>query len=225
VGVGKTGVEPQITDRKKLEGIVNTKISAIASRMGELKRELDYEIDLDIAEKRHKLHYSIDKGRISFEREVTALHRKLRQGVWTFLWNAPLPSLLVAPVIYSLIVPLVLLDLWVRLYQAVCLPVYGIAKVDRSRYVLFDRGHLQYLNWIERVNCNYCGYANGLVSFAREISARTEQYFCPIKHAHRALGPHSHYSEFLDFGDAQAYKEDLVKLRAELRPEENSTKT
>jgi hypothetical protein len=134
-------------------------------------------------------------------------------------------SLLVAPMIYSLIVPLVLLDLWVRLYQAVCFPVYGIAKVDRSRYVLLDRGHLQYLNWIERVNCNYCGYANGLVAYAREIAARTEQYFCPIKHAHRSLGPHSHYSEFLDFGDAHAYKEELVKLRTELRPGEvDSTK-
>ena len=204
---------------------MNTKISAIASRIAELKRELDYEIDLDIAEKRHKLHYSIEKGRIAFEREACALHQKMRQGIWSFLWNTPLASLLVAPMIYSLIIPLVLLDLWVRLYQAVCFPVYGIAKVDRSRYVLLDRGHLQYLNWIEQVNCNYCGYANGLVAYAREIAARTEQYFCPIKHAHRALGPHSHYSEFLDFGDAHAYKEELGKLRAELRPEEvDSTK-
>lgn len=204
---------------------MNTKISAIASRIAELKRELDYEIDLDIAEKRHKLHYSIEKGRIAFEREACALHQKMRQGIWSFLWNTPLASLLVAPMIYSLIIPLVLLDLWVRLYQAVCFPGYGIAKVDRSRYVLLDRGHLQYLNWIEQVNCNFCGYANGLVAYAREIAARTEQYFCPIKHAHRALGPHSHYSEFLDFGDAHAYKEELGKLRAELRPEEvDSTK-
>jgi hypothetical protein len=219
VGVGKTGLEPPVAERKKPEGIMNAKISAIASRIAELRRELDLEIDLDIAEKRHKLQYSIDKGRIAFEREACALHNKLRQGIWPFLREASVASLLVAPVIYSLIIPLFLLDLWVQLYQAVCFPVYGIAKVDRSRYVLLDRGHLRYLNWIERVNCNYCGYANGLVAYAREIAARTEQYFCPIKHAHRALGPHSHYSEFLDFGDAHAYKEDLVKLRAELRPE------
>jgi len=143
-----------------------------------------------------------------------------------FLWEAPVASLLVAPMIYSLTIPLVLLDLWVQLYQAVCFPVYRIAKVDRSRYVLLDRGHLQYLNWIERANCNYCGYANGLVAYAREIAARTEQYFCPIKHAFRCSGVHSHYDEFLDFGDAHAYKEELPKLRAELRPEEvDSTKT
>ena len=205
---------------------MNAKISAIASRIAELKHELDHEIDLDIAEKRHKLHYSIDKGRVAFEREAYALHNKLRQGTWPFLREASMASLVVAPVIYSLIAPLFLLDLWVQLYQAVCFPIYGIARVDRSRYVLLDRGHLRYLNWIERVNCNYCGYANGLVAYAREIAARTEQYFCPIKHAHRALGPHSHYSEFFDFGDAHAYKEDLVKLRAELRPEQvDSTKS
>jgi len=210
----------------ELEGIMNMNISEIASRIAMLEGELERQIELDIEEKRRKLHYSIEKGKITFESEASALHKKLHQGVVAFLWEAPVASLLVAPMIYSLIIPLFLLDLWIQLYQAVCFPVYRIAKVDRSRYVLLDRGHLQYLNWIERLNCNYCGYANGLVAYAREIAARTEQYFCPIKHAFRCSGAHLHYDEFFDFGDAQAYKEDLAKLRAELRPEEvDSAKT
>lgn len=94
----------------------------------------------------------------------------------------------------------------------------GIAKADQARYVLLDWGGLRYLNWIERLNCNYCGYANGLIAYAREIAARTEQYFCPIKHARRCSGAHSRYHEFLDFGDARAYKRELTKLRAELKP-------
>jgi len=205
---------------------MNMNISEIASRIAMLEGELERQIELDIEEKRRKLHYSIEKGKITFESEASALHKKLHQGVVAFLWEAPVASLLVAPMIYSLIIPLFLLDLWIQLYQAVCFPVYRIAKVDRSRYVLLDRGHLQYLNWIERLNCNYCGYANGLVAYAREIAARTEQYFCPIKHAFRCSGAHLHYDEFFDFGDAQAYKEDLAKLRAELRPEEvDSAKT
>jgi len=197
---------------------MNMNISVIASRIAMLEGELERQIELDIEEKRRKFHYRIEKGKITFDDEASALHKKLHQGVVAFLWEAPLASLLVAPMIYSLIVPLILLDLWVQLYQAVCFPVYRIAKVDRSRYVLLDRGHLQYLNWIERLNCNYCAYANGLVAYAREIAARTEQYFCPIKHAFRCSGVHSHYEEFLDFGDATAYKEELPKLRAELRP-------
>ena len=197
---------------------MNTKISGIASKIAELERELEHEFEREIEEARRKLQYSIEKGKIAFEREARALHKKLRQGVVTFLWEAPVASLLVAPVIYSLIVPFALLDCWLWLYQAVCFPVYGIAKVDRSRYVFLDRGHLQYLNWIERLNCNYCGYANGLIAYVREIASRTEQYFCPIKHAHRWARPHSRYHEFLDFGDAPAYKRKLAKLRAELRP-------
>ena len=196
---------------------MNPHIADIASRIGELERELQREIELEIEEKRRQFRYTIERDRIAFESEATALHRKLREGVVAFLWNAPLASLLVAPAIYSLIVPLVLLDLWVRIYQAICFPVYKIVKVDRSRYILLDRGHLQYLNWIEQLNCNYCGYANGLVAYAREVAARTEQYFCPIKHAHRCPGHHSHYNEFLDFGDAYAYKQQLARLRAVLR--------
>jgi len=199
---------------------MNIKISELASRIAMLEGELERQIELDIEEKRRKLQYTIEKGKITFASEASALHKKLHQGVVAFLWESPVASLLVAPMIYSLTIPLVLLDLWVQLYQAVCFPVYGIAKVDRSRYVLLDRGHLQYLNAIERANCNYCGYANGLVAYAREIAARTEQYFCPIKHAFRCSGPHLHYDEFFDFGDARAYKEELAKLRAELRPEE-----
>lgn len=197
---------------------MNTKISAMASRIAELERELEREFELDMEKMRCLLHYSIEKGKIAFESEARALHKKLRQGVMAFLWEAPVASLLVAPVIYSLIVPFVLLDCWLWLYQAVCFPVYGIAKVDRSRYMLLDRGHLQYLNWIERVNCDYCGYANGLIAYVREIASRTEQYFCPIKHARRCAGPHLRYHDFLDFGDADAYKKELVKLRVELRP-------
>jgi hypothetical protein len=197
---------------------MSSKITGIASRIVALEQEMEREFEREINEKRRKLQYSIEKGKIAFDCEGCAVHRKLRQGVGGFLREAPTTSLLIAPVTYSLIVPLLLLDFWVWMYQAVCFPIYRIAKVDRSRYVLLDRGHLQYLNWIERLNCNYCAYANGLIAYTREIASRTEQYFCPIKHAQRRSGAHSRYSQFLDFGDAHAYRKQLAKLRAELRP-------
>lgn len=196
---------------------MNKKIIGIATRIAELERELEREVDQHIEELSRKFHYRIEESKIAFKSEARALHKKARQGALAFLWEAPVASLLVSPVIYSLIIPLVLLDLWLWLYQTVCFPVYGIAKADRSRYILFDRGHLQYLNWIERLNCNYCGYANGLVAYAREIASRTEQYFCPIKHARRYSGAHSRYHVFLDYGDADAYRKELAKLRADLR--------
>lgn len=61
-------------------------------------------------------------------------------------------------------------------------------------------------------------YANGVVAYTHEIAARTEPYFCPIKHARRYAGRHSRYRDFLEFGDAAAYKKELAELRAGLRP-------
>ncbi|MEQ1793334.1 MAG: hypothetical protein ABL970_04005 [Nitrospira sp.] len=193
-------------------------ISEIATKIAELEGQLERALAEEVDAKRREFLYVIEKGRVAFESESRAFHRTIRQGVLSFLWEAPLKSLLVAPMTYSLIVPLMILDAWVWLYQAVCFPVYGIAKVDRSRYILLDRGKLHYLNVIERVNCDYCGYANGVIAYAREVAARTEQYFCPIKHARRCSGTHARYPEFLDFGDARAYRKDLAKLRAALKP-------
>ena len=193
-------------------------LSEIASRIAELEVQLERALTEEVEEKRRTFLYVIEKGKVAFESDVRAAHRKVRQSVPAFLREAPVASLLVAPVIYSLIVPFVLLDLWLWLYQVICFPVYGIEKVDRSRYILLDRGQLRYLNAIERFNCDYCGYANGLIAYAREIASRTEQYFCPIKHAHRCAGAHKRYHEFLDFGDARAYRRELARLRDELKP-------
>jgi hypothetical protein len=99
------------------------------------------------------------------------------------------------------------LDLAVAIYQAICFPIYGIPKVRRADYLIFDRGRLGYLNPIEKLGCVYCSYANGLLSYVTEIAARTEQYFCPIKHAHRMVRPHSRYAHFLPYGDAAAYRD------------------
>jgi hypothetical protein len=118
-----------------------------------------------------------------------------------------------------MIVPIGLLDLWVTAYQMVCFRAYGIARVRRSRYIVIDRQHLAYLNTIEKLNCVYCGYANGVFAYVREITGRTEQYWCPIRHAKRVQAPHTHYRHFVDYGDADAYRRRLIALRNELRDE------
>lgn len=73
------------------------------------------------------------------------------------------------------------------------------------------------MNSLEKLNCVYCGYANGLLAYATEITARTEQYWCPIKHAHKLLGTHKRYARFLDYGDAEGYQNELESLRDEMR--------
>ena len=126
-------------------------------------------------------------------------------------------SLLTAPVIYSLLLPLILLDSWVTLYQSICFPIYGIARVPRRRYFAVDRHKLAYLNGIEKLHRTFCSYANGLIAYVREVAARTEQYWCPIKHARTIPAPHSRYHLFFDYGDAERYSGDLEPLRGALR--------
>jgi hypothetical protein len=111
---------------------------------------------------------------------------------------------------------MVVLDLFVWVYQWVCFPLYGLARVERAPYFVFDRVHLGYLNIIEKINCAYCSYGNGLMAYAREVVGQTEQYWCPIKHARKVLHAHPYYMGFVDFGDAQAYRTELNVLRARL---------
>lgn len=120
---------------------------------------------------------------------------------------------LTAPLIYLCLIPFLLLDLFVTTYQTVCFPIYGIPKVRRSDYLVFDRLRLHYLNGLERVNCRYCSYANDLMAYAVEVAGRTEQPWCPIKHAHRIPMAHSRYSNFLPYGDGPAYRRQVDEVR------------
>jgi hypothetical protein len=108
-----------------------------------------------------------------------------------------------------LIIPFVLLDLFVTVYQFICFPVYGIPKVRRSNFLVFDRHHLAYLNILEKLNCAYYSYGNGLIAYVREIASRTEQYWRPIKHARRLVGAHARYADFADYGDSDGFKKSL----------------
>lgn len=196
---------------------MNLKISGILKKIAELEHELEIALVTEVEEKQKAFRYRVEKEKVTFEEEIRGIQRKMRKNVLTFLAETPLTSLLVAPIIYSLYIPLVFLDLWLWAYQASCFKAYGIPRVKRSEYVVLDRGGLQYLNWIEQLNCNYCGYANGLMAYAREVASKTEQYFCPIKHARKVLGVHGRYRRFFDFGDAESYQKELERLRNELR--------
>lgn len=179
-------------------------------------RELEEEVQIEYERKRADFGIVAEERRIRFGEGLSALQLGDRVGLWRYVGRASILSWLVAPVIYVGIIPLVLLDVFLFLYQLTCTRVYHIAKVRRSDYLALDRGSLAYLNVLERFNCEYCGYANGLVAYAREIAARTEQFFCPIKHGRRVLAAHDYYPAFFDYGDAESYRLGLQQLRESL---------
>jgi hypothetical protein len=143
--------------------------------------------------------------------------RHLKQSIAAYIREGSLRSLLTAPIVYSLVVPFAVLDAWTTVYQWVCFPMYGVARVRRGAYFVLDRHKLAYLNAIERANCTYCTYATGVIAYVREVAARTEQYWCPIKHARGIRAPHRRYRRFLEYGDATGYRRELTPLRDALR--------
>ncbi|KLU05571.1 hypothetical protein RISK_002203 [Rhodopirellula islandica] len=176
-------------------------------------RDLEKLVSEKLQQTQSKLTFDFDRGRAVFSAEVKKRHRAQARRVWQTVWESPFLMILTAPVIYSLIIPLALLDLFVSVYQWICFPVYHIPRVRRAEYVVIDRHLLNYLNVIEKLNCVYCGYGNGVLAYASEISSRTEQYWCPIKHAKLGKGCHSRQCLFCDFGDADGFRREYATLR------------
>ena len=188
---------------------MNGKISELLDQISGLEAQLQAALH----EHENRIVFTIKGKRVEFENDVRAAHRKLKRSVLRWLVTDRPQNLLTGPIIYFMLIPMVLLDLTVTVYQAACFPIYKIAKVQRSNYIVFDRHALGYLNFYERLHCEYCAYANGLFAYATEIGARTEQFFCPIKHARKVLGTHSRYARFLDYGDATDFSKRTAQLR------------
>ena len=191
---------------------MNERISQILAQMAALENDLRSAVH----DQESRMFFQIRGKRVQFESSVKAAHRKLKMNFFRWLVTNRPQNLITGPIIYAMIFPLMMLDLCVSFYQWACFPIYGVTRVRRSDYIVFDRHHLGYLNFIEKFHCTYCEYGNGLMSYMAEILARTEEYFCPIKHAHKILGTHAHYNRFLDYGDAADYEVRLEAYRVAL---------
>lgn len=181
--------------------------------------ELEDELRSAVRQQEGRLRYRIEGRRVAFEQAIRDAHRKVRIGVFHWLVSIRPQNYLTAPVIYGMIVPLTFADLCVTIYQTVCFPIYGIGRARRCDYFIFDHRHLAYLNAFEKFHCLYCSYASGVLAYASEITARTEQYFCPIKHARKFLRAHARDARYLDYGEADNYHVRLEEFRAALARE------
>ncbi|MDZ4142035.1 MAG: hypothetical protein U1C48_08525 [Methylotenera sp.] len=194
---------------------MNDRIQQLLDQMTALEDELR----TALREQPSSIFFQIKGKRVEFEKSIQETHKRLKQNFFRWLVTNRPQNLITGPIIYSLIVPLLVTDLFVSFYQMTCFPIYGIKKVRRADYIIFDRQHLSYLNFIEKFHCTYCAYGTGMIAYISEIVARTEQYFCPIKHARKILGTHIRYARFLDYGEAENYEAKLEEYRRALSPE------
>jgi hypothetical protein len=182
---------------------------ALAQRI----RTLESELERVLEQREQDFRYSWIKGKARFDAETLAAHRRLKTGLVGYLLSSRILAVVTAPLIYVGLIPFALLDIFLALFQSICFPIYGIPQVRRGDFITLDGGRLKYLNSLERINCTYCSYANGLFAYAAEVAGRTEQHWCPIKHARRLRSPHSRYSHFLEYGDAERYRQEVGKTR------------
>lgn len=191
--------------------------ASVLAELLEKIRSLEEELEAELMRRREQFQF-MRRGRfILFDALLHQAHRRHRKGLVRYLFEAHWATLLTAPIIYALIVPLMVCDMAFSLYQWICFPAYGIPKIVRKNHIILDRHHLIYLNAIEKLNCAYCGYAVGVISYAREIASRTEQYWCPVKHAQKVVGAHRRYTYFLEYGDAEGYRARLEEIREQVR--------
>jgi hypothetical protein len=192
---------------------MSKRVEEIIAQMNELENELLEEFK----KKENQFFYKIENGKAKFRREVIEEGRSKIISSIKYLASFPIAVILTIPFIWSMMIPIVITDIFVTIYQAVCFPIYKIPKVKRKDYVVMDRYDLFYLDRVERINCWYCEYFNGVVAYVREIAARTEQFWCPIKHSRAIRDKHSRYDKFFDFGDYHTYRKNLKNRRSDFK--------
>lgn len=185
------------------------RLTELLERIGDMENELVQEL----SNRQEELLFTIEKRKILFSEEVQKQHEMLVTRFSDYVFDSGLLIILTVPIIWLALIPALFLDGVVSLYQLLCFPIYGIPRVKRRDHVVIDRHELHYLNWLEKINCAYCGYFNGLMGYVREVAARTEQYWCPVRHARPLKSVHSRYKTFFEYGDAKGYRQRLNEVR------------
>ncbi len=188
---------------------MNDKIKEILEEIEAMKQKLSEEI----AEQEKHISYEIQNGYVRFEKDVFEKQKENMKNLLAWFREIPLLHLLSSPLIYAMVIPAVLLDIILFIYQQVIFRIYKFKFIKRSDYILYDHQYLGYLNPIEKLNCLYCSYFNGLMQYAAAIAARTELFFCPIKHAKKVAYEHDHYLKYFEYGDGDEYQTKLKDLR------------
>lgn len=97
-------------------------------------------------------------------------------------FNKILRHTLSVPFIYGIGIFLIAMHFFLEIYHSVAFRLYGVALVNRKKYIKIDRHKLSKLTLLQKVNCFYCEYVNGLLAYTVAIAAETEKYWCGIKH-------------------------------------------
>ncbi|MCK4744456.1 hypothetical protein KAS41_00090 [Candidatus Parcubacteria bacterium] len=113
-----------------------------------------------------------------------------------------LKHIIVIPLLSALAIPIVISDILVEIYHRICFPLCKIPYVKRKNYIKIDRHKLKYLNWLQKIYCAYCGYANGVIQYWVKIAGETERYWCGIQHEKNPdFAAPPHHKDFAEYNN------------------------
>ncbi len=182
---------------------MNSKINEILKEIESKKKELVKEYE----KLKDRYDFSFKKWKIIFTEKAKEFNKRYRDSILRYIFDSRIKDILSIPFIWSVLLPVLVLDLFVTVYHYVCFKfLYDIPLVSRKDYIVFDRKHLDYLNIFQKIYCIYCSYVNWFLAYAVEVAGRTEKYWCPIKHAQRNGNGHNWEKYFADYWDAEEFK-------------------
>jgi len=188
---------------------MKSKINKILEEINLKKEELKNEY----SKLKEKYGFKIVWKKIIWNTERKKELLKQKKSIFDSIFSATVREIISIPFIYIMIVPAVILDLFLFMYQQTAIRLYKIPLVKRSDYIVFDRKQLAYLNWLQKLNCMYCSYFNWLMQYAVEVAWRTEKYWCPIKHARKKAWNHDWEQFFADYWDPEWFKKTFCSIK------------
>ncbi len=85
--------------------------------------------------------------------------------------------------IYPIVLFFLFTDFLIWWYQTIYFGILDIPKLPRHKYIIMGRYKLPGLSRMQRLNCGYCEYANGVIQWLKAVANQTEIYSCAIKYA------------------------------------------
>lgn len=116
----------------------------------------------------------------------------------------PLTPLLGYPVMVSFALFLLPLYLYTFFFNWAYFSLRGQKPVNPKNYFKYDRHKVAHLDFMDKMWCEYCEWANGTLQWTLAITNEIEKRYCPIKnkdlpHCHKAK---SWRKNFLDANHA-----------------------
>ncbi len=100
---------------------MNEQIEQILKKISYLEKKLQDEL-----RKEDKLFdFTFEGKKVCFNKELLKEQQKHLEDIFTYLKNAPILYIITSPIIYGLIIPALILDITVTIYQAINFRVYN----------------------------------------------------------------------------------------------------